>query len=132
MPAALVNPKDEEMDIMPGEEEKATLLSPELKQEASPSPLKKGRSTISGANGKTGPQLIDHLPLAEAEARRTFEELNGNHYQYSTLGRSRETLESMTCDCQYDHGLHLSFHLSNLPVVMSSLHRRRRSFNSMW
>jgi hypothetical protein len=53
---------------------------------------------------RKGPQLIGDLPLAEEEARRTFIELTGNHYQYGTLGRSREALESMTCDCQYEHG----------------------------
>lgn len=53
---------------------------------------------------RKGPQLIGDLPRAEEEALRTFEELNGNHYQYGTLGRSREALESMTCDCQYEHG----------------------------
>jgi len=53
---------------------------------------------------RKGPQLIGDLPLAEEEARRTFVELTDNHYQYGTLGRSREALESMTCDCQYEHG----------------------------
>ncbi|EMD35141.1 hypothetical protein CERSUDRAFT_54162 [Gelatoporia subvermispora B] len=51
------------------------------------------------------PQLIGHLPRAEEEAMRTFVEIKGNHYQYGTLGRSREALESMTCDCQYEHGV---------------------------
>ncbi|KAI0028737.1 hypothetical protein K488DRAFT_57880 [Vararia minispora EC-137] len=52
---------------------------------------------------RTGPQLIGHLSLANDEARRTFEEIADNHYQYNTLGRSREELESMTCDCVYEH-----------------------------
>jgi hypothetical protein len=51
-----------------------------------------------------GPQLIGDLPRAEAEALRTFSQIPDNHYQYGTLGRSREALESMTCDCQYEHG----------------------------
>ncbi|OCH90860.1 SET domain-containing protein [Obba rivulosa] len=51
------------------------------------------------------PQLIGHLPRAEEEAVRTFVEIESNHYQYGTLGRSREALESMTCDCQYEHGV---------------------------
>ncbi|KAI8990416.1 hypothetical protein BD414DRAFT_483561 [Trametes punicea] len=50
-------------------------------------------------------QLIGHLPRAEEEAMKTFIEIPENHYQYSTLGRSREALESMTCDCQYEHGI---------------------------
>ena len=53
---------------------------------------------------RQGPQLIGDLPVAQEEALRTFIELQGNHYQYNTLGRSREALESMTCDCQYEHG----------------------------
>lgn len=56
-----------------------------------------------------GPQLIGDLPRAEAEALRTFVEISENHYQYGTLGRSREALESMMCDCQYEHGQSDSF-----------------------
>jgi hypothetical protein len=48
---------------------------------------------------KKGPQLIGHLPIAREEAMRTFVEMQENQYQYSTLGRSREALESMTCEC---------------------------------
>ncbi|EJD05050.1 uncharacterized protein FOMMEDRAFT_105290 [Fomitiporia mediterranea MF3/22] len=53
---------------------------------------------------KPGPQLVGDLPRAEESAMRTFEELEENYYQYSTLGRSREALESMTCDCQFVPG----------------------------
>lgn len=53
---------------------------------------------------RKGPQLIGDLPCAEEEALRTFTEIPGNQYQYGTLGRSREALESMTCECQYEHG----------------------------
>jgi hypothetical protein len=48
---------------------------------------------------KKGPQLIGDLPIATEEAMRTFVEIQENQYQYSTLGRSREALESMTCEC---------------------------------
>ncbi|KAI0339087.1 SET domain-containing protein [Trametopsis cervina] len=54
---------------------------------------------------KSEPQLIGDLPRAEEAAMRTFVEIPSNHYQYSTLGRSREGGESMTCDCQYEHGI---------------------------
>lgn len=54
-------------------------------------------------------QLIGDLPRAEEEAMKVFVEIEGCHYQYGTLGRSREALESMTCDCQYDHGQSSSF-----------------------
>ena len=57
---------------------------------------------------RQGPQLIGDLPVAQEEALRTFIELQDNHYQYNTLGRSREALESMTCDCQYEHGQYTS------------------------
>ena len=57
---------------------------------------------------RQGPQLIGDLPVAQEEALSTFIELQGNHYQYNTLGRSREALESMTCDCQYEHGQYTS------------------------
>lgn len=51
-----------------------------------------------------GPQLIDDLPVATEAALATFTELPNNHYQYNTLGRSREAMEGMTCDCEYVHG----------------------------
>lgn len=85
--------------------------TPSVKTEPSPPPLlkreKSESSTPAPANGKPrrpGPQLIGDLPRAEEEARATFIELPANHYQYNTLGRSREALESMTCDCVYEHG----------------------------
>ena len=48
---------------------------------------------------KKGPQLIGDLPISTEEAMKTFVQIEENHYQYSTLGRSREALESMTCEC---------------------------------
>ena len=66
--------------------------------------------------GKAPVQLIGHLPRAEEEAMATFIEIPDNHYQYSTLGKSREALESMTCDCQYEHGQ------SMFPPVSSRLY----------
>lgn len=85
--------------------------TPSVKTEPSPPPSlkreKSASSTPALANGKpkrAGPQLISDLPRAEQEARTTFVELPENHYQYNTLGRSREALESMTCDCVYEHG----------------------------
>ncbi|KAI0313481.1 hypothetical protein OF83DRAFT_1210951 [Amylostereum chailletii] len=54
---------------------------------------------------RTGPQLIDHLPVATEDAMRTFTEIPANHYQYQTLGRSREAQEGMTCDCVYEYGV---------------------------
>ena len=49
-------------------------------------------------------QLIGDLPVARQEALASFNEIIENNYQYKTLGRSREALESMTCDCVYEPG----------------------------
>jgi len=49
-------------------------------------------------------QLIGNLPVARQEALASFNEIIENNYQYKTLGRSREALESMTCDCIYEDG----------------------------
>lgn len=94
--------------------------TPSVKTEPSPPPLPKREksesSTPAPANGKpkrAAPQLIGGLPLAEEQARATFIELPANHYQYSTLGRSREALESMTCECVYEHGQFFMIHLSS-------------------
>ena len=94
--------------------------TPSVKTEPSPPPPlkreKSGSSTPMPANGKpkrAAPQLIGGLPLMEEEARATFVELIENHYQYNTLGRSREALESMTCECVYEHGQFAVFLLSS-------------------
>lgn len=82
--------------------------SQSLKSESTTPPPPPSRSpSKSTANGakKPGPQLIGHLDRAERDAMLVFEELQGNHYQYSTLGRSREAHESMTCDCQFVPGM---------------------------
>lgn len=74
-----------------------------------PSPPLTPLHTPSAANSKklptSGPQLIGDLPLARNEALASFREISENNYQYKTLGRSREALESMTCDCSYEHGV---------------------------
>jgi hypothetical protein len=49
-------------------------------------------------------QFIGDLPVARESALGTFNEIPGNNYQFKSLGRSREILESMTCDCTYEHG----------------------------
>ncbi|KAH9852920.1 hypothetical protein C2E23DRAFT_824133 [Lenzites betulinus] len=62
-------------------------------------------SKTKGKPPKAPVQLIGDLPRAEEEAMKTFVELPDNHYQYSTLGKSRESFEGMLCDCQYEHGV---------------------------
>jgi histone-lysine N-methyltransferase SETD2 len=49
-------------------------------------------------------QLISDLSIAREAAVSSFTEIYDNNYQYKSLGRSREVLESMTCDCTYEHG----------------------------
>ena len=56
-----------------------------------------------------GPQLIGDLPIARTDALSTFNEISANNYQNKSLGRSREVLESMTCDCVYEHGQFRTF-----------------------
>lgn len=84
--------------------------SSELKLETAALKLEDDRPSAtppvsSKGKQKSEPQLIGHLPRAEAAAMLTFTQLEANHYQYGTLGRSREALESMTCECQYEHGV---------------------------
>jgi [histone H3]-lysine36 N-trimethyltransferase len=84
---------------------------PKLEASASPKDSESPASSTPPVPGKRkpkptpiGPQLIPDLHRAEEAAFATFTEINENHYQYGTLGRSREALESMICDCQYEHG----------------------------
>ena len=72
---------------------------------SSHSPSKAKANGKANGTKKAGPRLIDYLPRAEEQALKMFEQLKDNHYQYSTLGRSKEALESMTCDCQFVPGL---------------------------
>ncbi|PPQ98680.1 hypothetical protein CVT24_003307 [Panaeolus cyanescens] len=73
------------------------------KSEATPPPTAPSRASKKAAAIPV--QLIGHLPIARQEALSTFNEIRDNNYQYKTLGRSREVLESMSCDCTYDHGV---------------------------
>jgi len=98
-----LSPRDSEVKT----EDTYVTRTPDVKEEAAPiveesmtPPLAPDVKPV-----RKGPQLIGDLPRAEEEALRTFIELPSNHYQYGTLGRSREALESMTCDCQYEHGV---------------------------
>jgi hypothetical protein len=84
---------------------------------AVPAPVARPKKRAAPANAER--QLIGDLPIATADAHKTFEELDKNVYQYQTLGRSREAMEGMTCECQYQHGTpslaqHPAFRLSHL------------------
>lgn len=70
------------------------------------------------------PQLIPDLPIATEKALKTFEVITANHYQYGTLGRSQEELESMTCDCSWTGGAF--FHLIVLLPHTYFVHRTAR------
>lgn len=79
--------------------------SPNGSRSATPSSSKaKPETPVPSGKSKPGPKLIGDLPRAEEAAMKTFEALEDNHYQYSTLGRSREVLEGMACDCQFVPG----------------------------
>lgn len=85
----------------PGETPSA---SPPAGDESRTSTTPPANSKPKGKAAKKEPQLIGDLPRAEEAAMQTFTQILENNYQYGTLGRSREALESMTCDCQYEHG----------------------------
>ncbi|KAI0248399.1 hypothetical protein BJV78DRAFT_1379249 [Lactifluus subvellereus] len=85
-----LSPKTEDSLPTKTEPSRSTSASASPKPETTPAPRKPL---------KKGPQLIGDLPIAREEAMRTFIAIQENHYQYSTLGRSREALESMTCEC---------------------------------
>ncbi|KAI0920529.1 hypothetical protein AcW1_010262 [Taiwanofungus camphoratus] len=105
--------KDEQGDVKQDESSTSRSTSAEPKQELAsvrfedsrPSATPPVSSRSRSKSEPSEPQLIGHLPRADEAARRTFVEILENHYQYGTLGRSREALESMTCDCQYEHGV---------------------------
>jgi hypothetical protein len=91
--SASPTPKAETADSPADAELKRPPSTPSMETTPAPAPPK-----------RKGPQLIEDLPIARPEAMATFVELPGNHYQYSTLGRSREAMEGMVCDCTYSHG----------------------------
>jgi hypothetical protein len=77
-----------------------TKTEPSRSTSASTSPKPESATSPSSRKPlKKGPQLIGDLPIGREEAMKTFVEIQENHYQYSTLGRSREALESMMCEC---------------------------------
>ncbi|KAG6866333.1 hypothetical protein C0991_005800 [Blastosporella zonata] len=95
-------------------------LSPLQKFKLSPSPTPPPSTTNGTASMSSTPppvgiplttskkaqasavQLIGDLCIAREAAIATFNEIEANSYQYKSLGRSREALESMTCDCTFD------------------------------
>lgn len=95
--------KPEEQDVKPTPDTSA-IAKPEPSPPSKREPSESSTPTPGIKPKRSGPQLIGDLPLAEQQARATFSEIADNHYQYSTLGRSREALEGMTCDCQYEPG----------------------------
>ena len=110
-------------------------VDPTMPSDAQPKPA----PPVSSAKKPpaAAPQLISHLPRAEKEAMSVFTEIECNHYQYSTLGLSRELLESMTCDCQYDPGQSRNSSRSSHTLVVHSSFSSfslapRGSFSQSW
>lgn len=118
-----VDTKSEQDHVHTGSPSQSPTLDVPQKAQLSPTPTPPPQSVQDGqtTNGTTSkastpplkqlkkspsstPQLIADLPVARQEALATFNEIPDNNYQYKTLGRSRELLESMTCDCTYEHG----------------------------
>lgn len=85
----------------------------------------KSETPVPSSKSKSERALIGDLPRAEEAALKTFEALVDNHYQYSTLGRSREVLEGMACDCQFVPGqLHLRITLVHVVRIFYDNRRR--------
>lgn len=94
------DPIPQNMDRSPFPEDPLpTKFEPSTSTSPSTSPKPESTPPTPRKPLKKGPQLIAHLQIATEEAMRTFIEIRENQYQYSTLGRSREALESMECEC---------------------------------
>ncbi|KAJ7057984.1 histone methyltransferase, partial [Mycena amicta] len=92
-------------------------LSPSSPSESAPSRSKSKSTSNTNSRSATPPptsaarnskkkapmpvQLIGDLPLARKAALATFTEIQANTYQNKSLGRSREALEGMSCECAY-------------------------------
>ena len=96
--------RDEPLPLSSASPDETASASPSTGDGSRVSTTPPAGSKPRGKAVKKEPQLIGSLPRAEEAAMRTFTEIGENAYQYGTLGRSREALESMTCDCQYEHG----------------------------
>ncbi|KAF7326676.1 Histone methyltransferase [Mycena venus] len=72
---------------------------------STPPPLS-ARTPSAGTKKKSTPplQLIGDLPIARTDALATFNEISDNNYQNKSIGRSREAMEGMTCECIYRKG----------------------------
>ncbi|XP_006455768.1 hypothetical protein AGABI2DRAFT_76781 [Agaricus bisporus var. bisporus H97] len=119
-----VDIKPERDDLLPGSPSQSPTLEVVQKSNLTPTPTPPPESALDAesTNGTTSKsstpppkqpkkhvphvlQLISDLPVAREEALKSFNEIPDNNYQYKTLGRSRELMESMTCDCSYEHGI---------------------------
>ena len=130
LPAAPVDGNDEEVASI--DESPSRLSTPASMSEPPPSTADSTVSTASpietptSSNSPTPPptkagpskkkkkaplpvQLIGDLPIARDEALSTFRQLQANWYQSQRMGLSRETLESMNCDCTFKPGAFLPF-----------------------
>ncbi|PFH46282.1 hypothetical protein AMATHDRAFT_8013 [Amanita thiersii Skay4041] len=84
----------------------STMSNGSKSETPTPPPLQSSNSSCNLRKLSSNvPQLIGDLPVARHEARSTFNEISDNIYQYKTLGRYKELLESMNCDCVYEHGV---------------------------
>ncbi|KAJ6630080.1 hypothetical protein B0H10DRAFT_1984899 [Mycena sp. CBHHK59/15] len=89
------------------DESEVSSVSSAASNSRSPTPARLQPLTPSATakKGPPAPQLIGDLVIARTAALDTFDEISDNNYQYKTLGRSREAMEGMTCECTYQHGV---------------------------
>ncbi|KAJ7353320.1 histone methyltransferase [Mycena albidolilacea] len=74
-------------------------------QSVTPPPLStRASSTAAKKKSKPPLQLIGDLPIARTDALATFNEIQDNNYQNKSIGRSREAMEGMSCECIYRRG----------------------------
>ncbi|KAJ6463484.1 histone methyltransferase [Mycena sanguinolenta] len=69
-------------------------------------PPSRTRTSSAAAKKKSAPplQLIGDLRVARTDALDTFNEIQDNNYQNKSIGRSREAMEGMSCECVYRRG----------------------------
>lgn len=93
------------MDETPSPDSAVSMASPTpTSSKSPPPPPQRGGPSKKKKKVPLPVQLISELPIARDEALSTFTEMEENWYQSQKMGLSRETLESMQCDCVFKPG----------------------------
>nr|GAT56044.1 histone methyltransferase [Mycena chlorophos] len=85
----------------PSSRSKSRSKSASTAQSRSTTPPVASTSRSSKKKAPMPVQLIGDLPIARDAALATFTEIAANTYQNKSLGRSREALEGMSCECAF-------------------------------